>query len=77
MASELLLRPAKYLYHVELPNSATRGATVMPAVCPAAQIYTKIRVLVTKLSVGCSSSTNFHENMYRLFACRVNALCRK
>jgi hypothetical protein len=37
-ASELLLRPAKYIYHVELPNSATRGAAVMPAVCPAAQI---------------------------------------
>ncbi len=37
-ANELLLRPAKYLYHVELPNSATRGAAVMPAVCPAAQI---------------------------------------
>ena len=36
-ASELLLRPAKYLYYVEMPNYATRGAAVMPAV-PAAHI---------------------------------------
>jgi hypothetical protein len=32
---------------------------------------------MTKLSIGWSSSTNLHENLYRLFACRANALCRK
>ncbi len=31
-ASRLLLRLAKYLYHVEMPNSAARGAAVMPPV---------------------------------------------
>jgi hypothetical protein len=37
------MKPAKYLYHVEMPNSATRGAAVMPApAVPAAQTYTKI-----------------------------------
>ncbi len=25
------MKPAKYLYHVEMPDSATRGAAVMPA----------------------------------------------
>ncbi len=30
-----------------------------------------------KLSIGWSSSTDLHENLYRLFACRANALCRK
>ncbi len=32
---------------------------------------------MAKLSVGWSSSTYLHENLYRLFACRANALCRK
>ncbi len=31
-ASDLLLRTAEYLYHVELPNFAARGTAVMPAV---------------------------------------------
>jgi hypothetical protein len=30
-----------------------------------------------KLTTGWSSSTDLHENLYRLFACRANALCRK
>ena len=32
---------------------------------------------MAKLSIGWSSSTDLHENLYRLFACRANALCRK
>ncbi len=37
------MKSAKYLYHVEMPNSATRGTAVMPAPSvPAAQTYTKI-----------------------------------
>ncbi len=40
---QMRMKTAKYLYHVEMPNSATRGAAVMPApTVPAAQIYTKI-----------------------------------
>ncbi len=30
-----------------------------------------------KLSIGLSRSTDLNENLYRLFACRANALCRK
>ncbi len=32
---------------------------------------------MAKLSIGWSSSTDLHENLSRLFACRANALCRK
>jgi hypothetical protein len=32
---------------------------------------------MAKLPIGWSSSTDLHENLYRLFACRANALCRK
>jgi hypothetical protein len=32
---------------------------------------------MAKLSIGWSSSTDLHENLYRLFTCRANALCRK
>ena len=32
---------------------------------------------MAKLPIGWSSSTDLHENLYHLFACRANALCRK
>jgi hypothetical protein len=32
---------------------------------------------MAKLSIGWSSSTDLHENLYHLFPCRANALCRK
>ena len=63
-------RLTEYLYHVELPNSAARGAAVMSS-------STNFDKNMTKLSIGWSSSTDLHENLYQLFACRANALCRK
>ncbi len=32
---------------------------------------------MAKLSIGWSSSKDLHKNLYRLFPCRANALCRK
>jgi hypothetical protein len=32
---------------------------------------------MAKLSIGWSSSMDLDANLYRLFACRENALCRK
>jgi hypothetical protein len=45
------MKPAKYLYHVEMPNSATRGAAVMPApaVCDR-YVYSQDRVHIFSCS---------------------------
>ncbi len=38
---------------------------------------TNLDINMRKVSIGWSSSTDLHANLYRLFACRANALCRK